>query len=52
MGRALNYLQNKNISHNDIKPNNILIKNSIYKICDFGVSFAYISNTHNKKILD
>ena len=29
-------LQKNNITHRDIKPQNILIANNIYKICDFG----------------
>ncbi len=30
------HLQKNNITHRDIKPQNILIVNNIYKICDFG----------------
>jgi hypothetical protein len=34
---ALAFLQNKNISHRDVKPQNILIfKDNLFKICDFG----------------
>ena len=29
-------LQKNNITHRDIKPQNILIANNVYKICDFG----------------
>jgi len=35
--QVLSFLQKKNISHRDIKPQNILVfKNNIYKIADFG----------------
>ena len=29
-------LQKKNITHRDIKPQNVLVVNNIYKVCDFG----------------
>ena len=35
---TLAQLQKYNIAHRDIKPQNILIKNGRYKICDFGES--------------
>lgn len=48
--KALIYIQNFNIVHNDIKPANILIKiinnEHVLKICDFGMS-ADINNNHN-----
>ena len=34
--QCLALLQKHNISHRDIKPQNILILNGMYKICDFG----------------
>ena len=34
---ALSFLQEKNVSHRDIKPQNVLIfKNNVYKLADFG----------------
>ena len=34
--KTLSILQKNNIAHRDIKPQNILISNGFYKICDFG----------------
>ena len=34
--KTLSLMQRYNVSHRDIKPQNILIINGIYKICDFG----------------
>ena len=36
--KTLSLLQKNKIAHRDIKPQNILIKNGRYKICDFGES--------------
>ena len=33
---TLSFLQQQHITHRDIKPQNILITNGIYKLCDFG----------------
>jgi hypothetical protein len=33
---TLSFLQKMHITHRDIKPQNILISNGIYKLCDFG----------------
>ena len=33
---ALSFLQKRHITHRDIKPQNILISNGKYKLCDFG----------------
>ena len=34
--KTLSLMQKNKVSHRDIKPQNILIKNGLYKICDFG----------------
>ncbi len=45
---ALSYLQNINIVHRDIKPQNILIfKNNIYKLADFGEAKQLHNNTYS-----
>ena len=33
---TLSFLQKSHITHRDIKPQNILISNGVYKLCDFG----------------
>ena len=40
---GMNYLHQNKIIHRDIKPQNILLHNSIIKICDFGFS-QYFNN--------
>ena len=45
---ALSYLQNINIVHRDIKPQNILIfKNNIYKLADFGEAKQLHNSTYS-----
>ena len=47
---SLSFLQKKNISHRDIKPQNILIfKNKIYKLTDFGEARKIIEKDKNNK---
>lgn len=41
--RAVKYLYDKNIFHRDIKPQNILVKNGVVKLVDFGLS-KFIDN--------
>ena len=38
---GLQYLHAKNIAHRDIDPRNILIKNGLVKLIDFGLSDQY-----------
>ena len=38
---GIGYMYKKNIIHRDIKPQNILIKDNVIKICDFGMSKTY-----------
>ena len=46
---GLLYLKKKNISHRDIKPQNILIfPNNIYKIADLGEMIEDIKNCENQ----
>ena len=46
---TLSFLQQKGISHRDLKPQNILyFGNNEYKICDFGEA-KYKENNYNKK---
>ena len=49
---ALSFLQKKNVSHRDIKPQNIVIfKNKIYKIADFGEAKQIKKLTNNLQTL-
>ena len=42
-------LWDKKILHQDIKPDNILIKNNEYKITDFGFSILYEGFKYSKR---
>jgi serine/threonine protein kinase len=42
--KTLSLMQKYNVTHRDIKPQNILIKNGIYKICDFGEARVITGN--------
>ncbi len=42
---GLQYLYSKNILHRDIKPQNILLKNGVLKISDFGLSKIFTNQT-------
>ena len=49
--RALNYLQKNNISHRDIKAQNVLVfNNNVYKIADFGEAKKF--NSASRDILN
>ena len=42
----------KNISHRDIKPDNILLVNNVYKLGDFGIAMKFtLENTLSKSNL-
>ena len=48
---ALSFLQKKNVSHRDIKPQNVLVfKDKIYKIADFGEAKQLTKVTQNLQI--
>ena len=46
IAEGLNYLHGKNLGHRDIDPQNILVKDRLIKIVDFGYSFQL--NTRSK----
>ena len=39
------YLREKKIAHRDLKPQNILIKDGIIKLCDFGFAKQLSAST-------
>ncbi|EAS03083.2 Serine/Threonine kinase domain protein (macronuclear) [Tetrahymena thermophila SB210] len=41
---AFKYLRSKNLIHRDIKPQNILVKNDVWKVADFGFAKKTTSN--------
>ena len=47
--KTFSELQKNNISHRDIKPQNILIVNNEYKVCDFGEAIIINENNENDK---
>lgn len=41
MGMACSYLASKHIMHRDVKPANVLLKNGICKLSDFGFTYLF-----------
>ena len=42
--KTLSIMQKNKVSHRDVKPQNVLIMNGIYKICDFGEAMVFEGN--------
>jgi serine/threonine protein kinase len=39
---AVDHLYSRGIAHNDIKPENILVFSSVFKLADFGLACPYL----------
>ena len=44
LSQTFSLLQKNNITHRDIKPQNVLIVNNVYKVCDFGEAIVTEGN--------
>lgn len=40
LAKVLDYAHNEGVIHGDLKPSNILLKNSVIKVCDWGMGFT------------
>jgi len=46
---AIKYLHGKKIVHRDLKPDNVLLKDEVIKLTDFGISRWYLTHSSNSQ---